>query len=95
MVPYQILQGGMLTGKYRRGQAAPAGSRLAEKPDWMKPFTDEVYNAIDACAAGAAAEGVTMTQYALRWALRQPGVVSALIGVKRAAQLDEAAAAPG
>ncbi len=95
VVPYQILQGGMLTGKYRRGQAAPAGSRLAEKPDWMKPFTDEVYNAIDACAAGAAAEGVTMTQYALRWALRQPGVVSALIGVKRAAQLDEAAAAPG
>ena len=32
VVPYQLLQGGMLTGKYRRGQEAPAGSRLAEKP---------------------------------------------------------------
>ena len=37
VVPYQLLQGGMLTGKYRRGQEAPAGSRLAEKPEWMKP----------------------------------------------------------
>ena len=34
-----------------------------------------------------------MTQYALRWALRQPGVVSALIGVKRKEQIDEAAQA--
>ena len=31
----------------------------------------------------AASAGVTMTQYALRWALAQPGVVSALVGVKR------------
>ena len=56
MVPYQLLQGGMLTGKYRRGQEAPAGSRLAEKPEWMKPFTDETYDVIERCAAEAAAE---------------------------------------
>ena len=36
-----------------------------------------------------------MTQYALRWALRQQGVVSALIGVKRASQIDEAALCGG
>lgn len=93
VVPYQLLQGGVLTGKYRRGQAAPEGSRLAEKPDWVKPFTDEVYDVIEQCASAAEAEGVSMTQYALRWALRQPGVSSALIGVKREAQIDEAAAA--
>ena len=83
----------LLTGKYRRGQEAPAGSRLAEKPEWMKPFTDETYDVIERCAAEAAAEGVTMTQHALRWALAQPGVVSALVGVKREEQIDEAAGA--
>ncbi len=93
VVPYQILQGGILTGKYRRGSTVPAGSRLAEKPEWMKPFTDGVYAAIEECERGAAKEHVSMTQYALRWALRQPGVVSALIGVKRKEQIDEAARA--
>ena len=93
VIPYQILQGGMLTGKYRRNQAVPAGSRLAEKPEWMKPFTDEVYNVNEHCAEKAAQQGITMTQYALRWTLEQPGVISSLIGVKREAQIDEAAQA--
>lgn len=93
VIPYQILQGGMLTGKYRRGQAAPAGSRLAEKPEWMKPFTDEVYNVIEHSAEMAAQRGISMTQYALQWALDQPAVVSALVGVKREEQIAEAAAA--
>lgn len=93
VIPYQILQGGMLTGKYRRNQAAPAGSRLAEKPEWMKPFTDEVYNVIEHCAEKAAEQGITMTQYALRWTLEQPGVISSLIGVKRESQIEEAAKA--
>lgn len=93
VIPYQILQGGMLTGKYRRGQAAPAGSRLAEKPEWMKPFTDEVYQVIEQSAQSAAQRGVSMTQYALQWALEQPAVISALVGVKRENQIAEAAAA--
>ena len=36
-----------------------------------------------------------MTQHALRWALAQPGVVSALVGVKREEQIDEAAGGSG
>ncbi len=93
VVPYQVLQGGVLTGKYKRGAAAPEGSRLAEKPEWLKPFTDEVYNVLAECERAAEAAGVSMTQYALRWALAQPAVVSALIGVKRTEQIDEAAKA--
>lgn len=93
VIPYQILQGGMLTGKYRRGQEAPSGSRLAEKPEWMKPFTDEVYDTIEHSARMAAQRGVTMTQYAIQWSLEQPAVVSALVGVKRESQIAEAAAA--
>lgn len=93
VVPYQVLQGGVLTGKYKRGAAAPEGSRLAEKPEWLKPFTDEVYNVLAECERAAEAAGISMTQHALRWALAQPAVVSALIGVKRTEQIDEAAKA--
>lgn len=93
IVPYQVLQGGILTGKYRRNEAAPAGSRQAEKPEWMKPLTDEIYKVLDRCETEAAAAKCTMTQYALQWALTQPGVVSALIGVKSKAQIDEAVGA--
>ena len=93
VVPYQVLQGGVLTGKYKRGAAAPEGSRLAEEPEWLKPFTDEVYNVLAECERAAEAAGVSMTQHALRWALAQPAVVSALIGVKRTEQIDEAAKA--
>ncbi len=90
VIPYQVLQGGILTGKYRRGQAAPAGSRAAEKPEWMKPMTDQIYDILEEAEAKAQTKGMTMTQYALSWALAQPGVISALIGVKREAQIIEA-----
>ena len=93
VVPYQVLQGGLLTGKYRRGQDAPEGSRMAEKPDWMKPVTDETHALLARCEEAAGREGISMAQYALRWALRQQAVVSALVGVKRPDQLDEAVGA--
>ena len=92
VIPYQVLQGGLLTGKYRAGQQPPAGSRAAEKPDWMKPMTDEVCATLARVEAEAKAAGQSMTQYALAWALRQPAVRCVLLGVKREAQLDEAAA---
>ena len=89
VVPYQVLEGGILTGKYRRNQTAPKDSRQAEKPEWIKPLTDETFDVIERCAVEAAAAGITMTQYALRWALGKSGVISALIGVKRKVQIDE------
>lgn len=92
VIPYQVLQGGILTGKYHAGQQPPAGSRAAEKPDWMKPMTDEVYATLARVEAEAKAAGQRMTQYALAWALRQPAVRCVLLGVKRRAQLEEAAA---
>lgn len=93
VIPYQVLAGGILTGKYKRGMEAPAGSRGAEKPEWMKPMTDEVFDIIEEAEREAKKAGITMTQYALRWSLSHPGVVSTLIGVKRREQLKEAAEA--
>ena len=59
----------------------------------MKPFTDEVYAVIEHSAQMAESRGISMTQYAIQWALEQPAVVSALVGVKREEQIAEAAAA--
>lgn len=93
VVPYQIYQGGLLTGKYHRGMEMPAGSRAAEKPEWMMAMDDGLFDKLESFAADAAARGLTMAQYALRWALEQPAVISALVGVKTTAQIDAALAA--
>lgn len=88
--PYQVYQGGLLTGKYRRGDAPPPQSRGAEKPDWLWSMDDALYTRLESIARDAAAEGLPMAAYALHWALRQPAVVSAVIGVKRREQIDDA-----
>jgi aryl-alcohol dehydrogenase-like predicted oxidoreductase len=93
VIPYQVLQGGLLTGKYRRDQPIPANSRKAEKDDWVWSLNDRLFDQIEAIEQQAQKEGRTMTQHAIRWALHQPGVLSVIMGVKRIEQLDEAIAA--
>ena len=93
VIPYQIYQGGLLTGKYRRGAAAPAGSRADEKPEWMMRMDDALFDRIESFAAAAQAHGKSMAQYAIRWTLEQPAVVSAIVGVKNEKQVDDAVAA--
>lgn len=91
--PYQVLQSGLLTGKYRRGQALPPDSRKAEKDAWVQTLDDPLFDRLEAIEREAKQAGRTMTQHAIQWSLRQPAVASAIIGVKRIEQLDEAIAA--
>lgn len=93
VIPYQIYQGGLLTGKYRRNAAAPAGSRGQEMPGWLMARDDAVFDRLEAMEAAAAERGMPMAHYALRWVLEQPAVVSAIIGVKSREQIDSALAA--
>ena len=95
VIPYQIYQGGLLTGKYQRGMEPPKGSRAEEKPAWLASPDEALYDKLDAIAAGAKARGISMSAYALRWTLEQPAVVSAIVGVKSERQLDDAIAAVG
>ena len=95
VIPYQIYQGGLLTGKYQRGMEPPKGSRAEEKPAWLASPDDALYDKLDAITAGAKARGISMSAYALRWTLEQPAVVSAIVGVKSERQLDDAIAAVG
>ncbi len=93
VTPYQSLQGGLLTGKYRRGTAAPTDSRLAEKPEWMWPVNEGLFDKLEAVEKLAAEAETTPARYALAWTLTQPAMSSLIVGVKSVAQIDDALAA--
>ena len=81
---------GRLTGKVRRGQPLPAGSRLHETAGFAPPVTDEhVYRVVDAMDEVAAETGKTLPQIALNWLLQRPTVASVLIGARDEAQLKQ------
>jgi aryl-alcohol dehydrogenase-like predicted oxidoreductase len=90
VTPYQSLQGGLLTGKYRRGQAPTAGTRAAEKPDWIWKLDDALFDKLEAMERLADELGATPASYALAWTLAQPAMTSAIVGVTRLEQLDDA-----
>jgi aryl-alcohol dehydrogenase-like predicted oxidoreductase len=89
---------GVLTGKYRRGQAPPEGSRAAsERMGWAIDgyLRDDVLAAVDRLRPIADGVGITMSQLALAWVLRQENVASAIVGATRPDQVEENAAASG
>lgn len=93
VTPYQSLQAGLLTGKYRRGSPPPADSRAAEKPDWIWKQDDPLFDKLEGVSGLAQAIGAPMSRYALAWTLAQPAVTSAVVGVKNLAQIEDAVAA--
>ena len=79
---------GRLTGKVRRGQPLPEGSRLHETAGFAPPVADEhLYRVIDAMDIVAEETGKTLPQIALNWLLQRPTVASVLIGARDAVQL--------
>lgn len=79
---------GRLTGKIRRGQPLPEGSRLNETAQFGPPVEDErLYRVVDALDAVAAETGKTVPQVAIAWLLARPSVSSVLIGARNEAQL--------
>lgn len=96
VVPYQVLQGGILTGKYRRGTPPPDDSRCVEKPQWIHcEFNDDLFDRLEALEELAKKANMNMAEYAVLWTLTLPNVVSVLIGVKRFEQLDSFLSVPG
>lgn len=89
------LAGGLLSGKYRRGQDAPAGTRRFEGWD-EPPVHDEgrLYDTVDALVEIGEAHGVSPAQVALAWTLTKPAVTSLIVGARTDEQLaDDLAAA--
>jgi len=89
---------GVLTGKYRPGEAPPPESRAASES--MSGFIDRllqnpVLEAVQRLKPVAEQAGMTMPQMALAWVLRQPNVASAIVGASRPEQVHENASASG
>jgi aryl-alcohol dehydrogenase-like predicted oxidoreductase len=93
-VPYGPLSGGWLTGKYRRDEAFPAGSRMTMRPGPYEHLrTEAVFDGLDRLRAEAEGRGVDMATLAFAWVLGHPGVSGAVCGPMRPEHLEPVLAA--
>jgi aryl-alcohol dehydrogenase-like predicted oxidoreductase len=83
ILPYFPLASGLLTGKYRRGETAPEGSRLAGST----PGTEEQFEVVERLRAYAEARGVEMTDVAIGALAAQPAVASVIAGATKPEQV--------
>jgi aryl-alcohol dehydrogenase-like predicted oxidoreductase len=89
VLTWSPLAGGWLTGKYRRDDPAPPGSRGATQPDHFDGGNPLKFDAVERLAAIAAEGGLTLAQLSLAWVASHPAVSSVLIGPRTEAQLDD------
>ena len=82
-VPFFPLAGGFLTGKYRRGEPAPAGSRGESNRYVQGYMTAANYDKVERLTAWAEARGRGMNELAEAWLLAQPGVCSVISGATK------------
>ena len=88
------LAGGLLSGKYRRGQAGPEGAR--QLTDWDEPPVRDregLYDVVDALVEIGEEHGVSAAQVALAWLRDRPGVTSVIVGARTDEQLTDNLAA--
>ncbi|MDB4986901.1 MAG: aldo/keto reductase [Myxococcaceae bacterium] len=96
VLTYSPLAQGVLSGKYRPGQAPPAGSRAAHPQAGAvlrARLDDAVLARVARLAPLAEQLNLSMAQLAIAWCLREPAVSCVLIGASSPAQVDEAVAA--
>jgi 1-deoxyxylulose-5-phosphate synthase len=97
-VVFSPLAQGVLTGKYRPGEAPPEGTRATS--DSMGGFIqrwlrDDVLESVQQLRPLADGLGITVSQLALAWVLREPNVASAIVGATRPEQVEQNAEASG
>jgi aryl-alcohol dehydrogenase-like predicted oxidoreductase len=95
-IVWSPLAQGVLTGKYKPGEAPPAGSRAAS--DSMNGFierllTDDILQAVERLRPIADEAGLSLVQLALAWVLRREEVAAAIVGASRPEQVHANAAA--
>jgi aryl-alcohol dehydrogenase-like predicted oxidoreductase len=92
LLPYYPLANGLLSGKYRRGEPAPEGSRIKE---WGREsaLTDETFDVLEALEAFAAQRGITLLDVAIGGLAAQPAVASVIAGATSRDQVQRNVAA--
>jgi aryl-alcohol dehydrogenase-like predicted oxidoreductase len=83
ILPYFPLASGLLTGKYRRGEQAPEGTRLAGST----PGSDEQFGVVEALRGYAQERGIEMTDVAIGGLAAQPAVASVIAGATKPEQV--------
>jgi aryl-alcohol dehydrogenase-like predicted oxidoreductase len=86
---YSPLGGGVLTGKYKPGEPAPAGSRAARGGWWAQMLDDQSIELATEVAKVAAEIGTTPTAVALAWVLSRRGVTAVIIGPRTFEQYEQ------
>jgi len=88
-IPYFPLASGVLTGKYRRHEAPPAGTRLAGMPAERRDdaLSDKVFDRVEALDAYARDHGHTLLELAIAWLLARPTVTSVIAGATKPEQV--------
>jgi len=87
IMAWSPLQGGLLSGKFRRGQTKPSESRLNSLDPPGTIDEERLYRIVEALAEIAAQRGVSISQVALNWVARKPGVDTVIIGARNEQQL--------
>ena len=97
IVPFSPLAQGLLTGKYRKGQPLPAGSRATHQADRQinALLTDENLVKVERLSRIADGLGVSLSVLALAWILRLPQISSVITGASKPEQLEANVAASG
>lgn len=90
LLPYYPLANGLLSGKYRRGEAAPPGSRLSWRQGWL---TDEALDKVEALTAYGTERGLSLLQVAVGGLAGLPAVGSVICGAMTPQQVTANAAA--
>jgi aryl-alcohol dehydrogenase-like predicted oxidoreductase len=95
MLPYFPLANGMLTGKYRRGQDPPEGTRMSRMPGEQKEWllSDRHFDIVEKLSAFAAERAHTLLELAFSWLASQPTVVSVIAGATKPEQIEANATA--
>ena len=94
VIPWGPLGAGFLTGKYRRGQRPPHGSRIAYADEsfdeaYERRATERNFRVVDAAGEIAEQRGATIPQVALAWLLGTNGVTAPIVGPRTLEQLDD------
>ena len=87
VIPWSPLGGGMLTGKYQRGQPLPESVRADENA--ARRFSDQNFDVVDTLRTVAERRSAKPAQVALAWMLAQPAMTAPIIGANSVAQLQE------